>query len=1020
MSLPLSSELGAVLDDAQERAERASQPASSAHLLLALFSVPNRAAVFLEDRDITVGTIQQKTDDLGPKAVEAPMILERVYARGERIAMGSRADAVGCLHILAALVRESSSLAVKFLKENGVNVSAIRASVMSYATGSTPLPRRLRSVDSSAVHATRSFDNKPAAKMREDAPSSIGFHPSLGVRAPRQMQTSVETTTAQEFESRGPEAPTPIRSQPIKPRFGRDSATRATRGPRRPSSSARTSRPVDARKTETPAPPEKDIAPTPKPRITPRADTPPKPAKPVAPIRKPAAKVTPKPAAKPAPKPTPEATPEAPEETPRAKTNPNAAAAIADAQETTRNLAERLFGKLDAPKTTAPTDDACTDEVDNLDEPSEAAPVVARKVSKKKKPAADKAAGVDGIRLEDPLEPNEDLAASYELDKDQYPNLVKFGRNITAQAARGRVDRVVGRDAEILQLIDVLGKRRSNNPVLVGEAGVGKTAIVEGLSREFVKLAQDGNRLGKRAIIELELGRILSGTHLRGSFSERLIGIKDEVEAAGGDVIVFLDEMHSWMTAGGGGDGTDAAGELKTALARGRFPCIGATTHDEFRKFVESDPAFVRRFQLVFVDEPDIDTARHIADGIRGHYEKHHGVRYDDAALDAAVRLSHRYIYQRRLPDKAIGVLDLAGSRAARTGESLVGRELVAEIVAEMAGIPPGRLSQGDRQRFLDMETHLQDGVIGHREVIGTLSDLIRRNYAGFRGRRPIGSLLFLGPTGVGKTEMVKVLADFLFHDRDAVVRLDMSEFMEAHSVSRMLGAPPGYVGHEQGGQLTEAVRRRPYQIVLLDEIEKAHPDVLNILLQLFDEGQLTDGRSRNVNFSNTVIIMTSNLGAEVFSEQNARASRGRIGFGGDSASSSGDKSRKMTDDVLGAARGHFRPELWNRIDEKLVFLPLERDEIASIAKLQLEDSKSRLFDESGITLEFSPSIIDFLIDHGGFDPELGARPMRQTIQRLIEGAVARLILSGEVTRGGAMRVEIKDDEVVCIKSETA
>lgn len=994
MSLPLSSELGAVLDDAQERAERASQPPSSAHLLLALISVPNRAAVFLEDRDITVGRIEEKSD---ASHAEAPMILKRIYARGERIATGSRAEAVGSLHILAALVRESSSLAVSLLKDNGVNVSAIRASVMSYATGSTPLPRRLRQVDSSAVHATRSFDPKPAAKIREDAPSSIGFHPSLGVFAPRKMQTAVETTTSPEPENLAPDAITPSRSQPRKPRFGRDSGTHATRGPRSPRSVSKSS-------SKSSSTTSKKVAEAPEKEIAPRAE---KPSKPVTPPRG----APPKPS------------PKSPSEPPRPKTNPNTGAALADARATTRNLAERLFGKLDPPKSDALPKDTKIADIENLTAPPEVEPVLEINPAPVQIPTAKTTAAkipaVDGIRLEDPLEPNEDLAASYELDKDQYPNLVKFGRNITAQAARGRVDRVVGRDTEILQLIDVLGKRRSNNPVLVGEAGVGKTAIVEGLSREFVKLAQDGNRLGKRAIIELELGRILSGTHLRGSFSERLIGIKDEVEAAGGDVIVFLDEMHSWMNAGGGGDGTDAAGELKTALARGRFPCIGATTHDEFRKFVESDPAFVRRFQLVFVDEPDIDTARHIADGIRGHYEKHHGVRYDDEALDAAVRLSHRYIYQRRLPDKAIGVLDLAGSRAARTGESLVGRELVAEIVAEMAGIPPGRLSQGDRQRFLDMETHLQDGVIGHREVIGVLSDLIRRNYAGFRGRRPIGSLLFLGPTGVGKTEMVKVLADFLFHDRDAVVRLDMSEFMEAHSVSRILGAPPGYVGHEQGGQLTEAVRRRPYQIVLLDEIEKAHPDVLNILLQLFDEGQLTDGRSRVVNFSNTVIIMTSNLGAEVFSEQNARASRGRIGFGGGAADPQ-ENSLKMTDDVLGAARGHFRPELWNRIDEKLVFLPLERDEIASIAKLQLEDSKSRLFDESGITLEFSATIIDFLIDHGGFDPELGARPMRQTIQRLIEGAVARLILSGEVTRGGAMRVEVQDDEVICIKSETA
>jgi ATP-dependent Clp protease ATP-binding subunit ClpC len=976
MSLPLSRELGAVLDEAQDIAERVAQAPSSAHLLLALFTVPNRAAVFLGDRDVTVDRLLDKIGESGDGAAEPPIILERIYERGERIASGSRAESVGSLHILAALVRESSSRAVALLKGNGVNVSAIRASVMSYATGSTPLPRRLRCLDAGAVPATRRFE-KPAPQRSEGAPSSIGFHPSLGIASPRPKQTAVETTDAAE--------PPRARSADSSRRRAANVSPRAKRGPRPRDRAPKTTPP--SRSQDRRKPPARS-----KPAESTESS---EPAKPVA---------------------KPASADKSPQRT-------DANAAVEDARATTRNLAERLFKKLaddenlsgvaeQPEEQNAASDPVAQDDsppIEALDETDPSVPTAMSEVA-----GAEKSV-VDDIRLEDPLEPDDDLAASYDLDKDQYPNLVKFGRNITAQAARGEIDRVVGRDAEILQLIDVLGKRRSNNPVLVGEAGVGKTSIVEGLSREFVKLAQNGNRLGKRAIIELELGRILSGTHLRGSFSERLIGIKDEVEQAGGDVIVFLDELHSWMTAGGGGDGTDAAGELKTALARGRFPCIGATTNDEFRKFVESDPAFERRFQLVFVDEPDIDTARHIADGIRGHYEKHHGVRYDDEALDAAVRLSHRYIYQRRLPDKAIGVLDLAGSRAARTGESTVGRELIAEIVAEMAGIPPGRLNQTDRQRFLDMETHLEQGVIGHRAVIQSLSELIRRNYAGFRGRRPIGSLLFLGPTGVGKTELVKVLADFLFHDRDAVVRLDMSEFMEAHSVSRMLGAPPGYVGHEQGGQLTEAVRRRPYQIVLLDEIEKAHPDVLNILLQLFDEGRLTDGRSRTVDFSNTVIVMTSNLGSEVIAEHSARASRGRIGFGSDDSTRGANDQLEMTDGVLGAARTHFRPELWNRIDEKLVFMPLNRDEVAGIAQLQLADSRDRLHDESGIALEFGPAVIDHLIDNGGFDPELGARPMRQTIQRLVEGAVARLILSGEVSRGGTMRVEVRRGEVVCV-----
>jgi ATP-dependent Clp protease ATP-binding subunit ClpC len=973
MSLPLSRELGDVLDEAQDIANRVDQALSSAHLLLALFTVPNRAAVFLDDRDVTVEMLLEK---LGGTSDEPPSILDRIYQRGERIASGSRAEAMSSLHLLAALVRESSSHAVRLLNEADINVSAIRASIMGYATGSTPLPRRFHTLDTTDRVIRQA--EKPAKKRSENAPSPIGFHPSLGIADPHSRRKAIERNIVETTEAPSDNAKDDV------PERTRRSAKRG------PSTAKRGPRPRPKKKAKKPEPPAPDT------------------------------------------------------DSKRSQID-RADEAISDARNTAQDLASRLFDK----KADEPTDDPADESIDELDDEA-SSPEISKsaeeteeteetvEVARDNESTADElpdvpqpeegaigdeVSAVDEVRFEDPLEPDEALATSYDLDEEAYPNLVKFGRNLTAQAARGGIDRVIGREKEILQLIDILGKRRSNNPVLLGEAGVGKTAIAEGLSREFVKLAQAGNRLGKRAIIELELGRILSGTHLRGSFSERLIGIKDEVEQAGGDVIVFLDELHSWMTAGAGGDGTDAAGELKTALARGRFPCIGATTNDEFRQFVESDPAFERRFGVVYVEEPDVDTARDIADGIRGHYEKHHDVRYDDDALDAAVRLSHRYIYQRRLPDKAIGVLDLAGSRAGRTGQKTVDRDLVAEIVAEMAGIPVERLTQTDRQRFLEMESHLADGIVGHRHIVESISELIRRNYAGFRGRRPIGSLLFLGPTGVGKTEMVKVLADFLFHDRDAVVRLDMSEFMEAHSVSRMVGAPPGYVGYEQGGQLTEAVRRRPYQIVLLDEVEKAHPDVLNILLQLFDEGRVTDGRSRTVDFSNTVVVMTSNLGSDLFSERNGRSSRGRIGFGdsklGDGAGDQSDSDRlALTDDVLDAARGHFTPELWNRVDEKLVFMPLSRDEIAGIARLQLEDSRDRLHEESGIDLEFDDGVIAHLIDNGGFDPELGARPMRQTIQRLVEGAVARLILRGEVSRGDTMRVEVVDGEVVCVPAE--
>jgi ATP-dependent Clp protease ATP-binding subunit ClpC len=661
--------------------------------------------------------------------------------------------------------------------------------------------------------------------------------------------------------------------------------------------------------------------------------------------------------------------------------------AIKEAQKTTKSLAQRLLARA--------KDDA------GEQSKAEVKPV------EPSKPRIRPRAQREGAELE--------LARRYQLDEDEYPILAKLGRNLTAEAAMLTIDRVVGRDAEINQLLDILGKRRGNNPMLVGDPGVGKTAIVEGLAHCFVDMARQGSRLGQRAIVELELGRVLSGTHLRGSFSERLIAIKEEVRRAEGRIIVFLDEIHTWLGAGASGDGGDAAGELKTALARGQFPCVGATTHDEFKKFVEGDAAFERRFQLVHVDEPDIDTAITITRGVREHYERYHAVTYGEGAIEAAVRLSHRYIHERRLPDKAISVLDLAGSRAARRGADAVAREDIAHIVAEMAGLPPDRLTQADRSRFLEIERHLGQAIIGHKHVIEAVAEVLRRNYAGFRSKRPIGSLLFLGPTGVGKTELVKALADFLFHDRDAIVRLDMSEFMEAHAVSRMIGAPPGYVGHDHGGQLTEAVRRRPYQVVLFDEVEKAHPDILNLMLQLLDEGRLTDGRGRVVDFSNTLIVMTSNLGSRAFDEASDEQPRGRIGFGDRSHDpSSVDNARQqLIERVLQTAQEHFALELWNRIEERLVFMPLSREEVSRVAQLQLRDTARKLAEETGVKLEIDASLVEHLITRGGWDPRLGARPMRQTIQRLIESQLARHILSGDVKRGDTITVSVKDDEII-------
>lgn len=679
--------------------------------------------------------------------------------------------------------------------------------------------------------------------------------------------------------------------------------------------------------------------------------------------------------------------------------------AIADARATTRSLASRLFAKRK-----------------NNDDETQEAPVKAPTPAKEDAPgeqtldeARETIAIEPAARRPDPV-----LATHYRLDPEEFPLLARHGRNITEEAALMRIDPVVGRDQEITQVIDILGKRRGNNPLLIGDPGVGKTAIVEGLAHRFVQLAKKGNRMGQRAIIELEVGRILSGTHLRGSFSERLIAIKDEVRKAEGRIIIFLDEIHAWMSAGQGGDGADATSELKTALARGHFPCIGATTNDEFSRFIETDPAFERRFQIVHIEEPCLQTSITIARGVRPQYEQHHGVHISDEAIEAAVKLSHRYIRERQLPDKALNVLDMAASKAARHSLDKITREDIAKVVAEMSSLPIDRLTRSDGERFLDMERELAQVVIGHEDVIHTVSEVLRRNYAGFRSQRPIGSLLFLGPTGVGKTEMVKALAGFLFHDREAIVRMDMSEFMEAHSVSRLIGAPPGYIGYDQGGQLTEAIRRSPYQVVLLDEIEKAHPDILNILLQVLDEGRLTDGKGRVVDFSNALIVMTSNLGAQRFDELIVDEPKARIGFGGAGNSShapglerrSDSDKAKLREAVLGSAREHFPAELWARIEERLVFMPLERDEVASIADLLLKGSMSRLRDESLIAVEYDRAVIELLIDAGGFEPKHGARPMRQTIQRLIESNLARLILSNKVAKGDTIIISVQRGEL--------
>ncbi len=583
------------------------------------------------------------------------------------------------------------------------------------------------------------------------------------------------------------------------------------------------------------------------------------------------------------------------------------------------------------------------------------------------------------------------------------PTLAECGIDLLERARSGKLDAVIGRERELESLIDILGKRRSNNPVLVGPPGVGKTAIVEGLAVKIARGESDVQHLSDAHLVALDTGAMVAGTSLRGAFSERMGAIKEEVARANGQILVFIDELHTLIGAGSSGEGPqDAANELKTALARGEFPCIGATTIDEFKKYIERDPALERRFTPIDVAEPSVDESILILEGAIQAYAEHHGVDYLMDAVHGAVSLTHRFVPERQLPDKAFAVVDLAGSRARRRGASVVEQIDIARVVHEWSGVPLERLAEADTERFNRAEHIIGQNLIGHADAVAAVARGIRRGFAGFNAKRPIASFLFLGPTGVGKTQMVKVLAEFLFGRRDAIVRFDMSELAEKHAVSRLVGAQPGYVGYEEGGQLTEALRKRPFQIVLFDEIEKAHPDVLNVLLQILDEGHLTDSRGRRVSFSNTVVVLTSNLGSDAFE-------RGRSGIGFGSASGGSDAAGR----VLEAARSRMTPELWGRLDERLVFEPLARDQVRRIAELQLEESGESLFAERQISLEWSDEVLELLLDRGGFSPATGARGMRQAIQRDIEGPLAESILAGVVRPGDVASLDVRGNTIV-------
>jgi len=593
-----------------------------------------------------------------------------------------------------------------------------------------------------------------------------------------------------------------------------------------------------------------------------------------------------------------------------------------------------------------------------------------------------------------PLSPK---GGDFLLSPQHFPLLCSLGKNLSALAKEGKLDPVIGRAKEIDEVIDILGKRRTNNPCLVGEPGVGKTAIAEGVAQQLLRLP---GPLSSRVLVQVDVASLVAGTQLRGSFSERLNALKDEVKRAQGRVIVFVDEIHMLIGAGSSGDGPqDAANELKTALARGEFPCIGATTHDEYRQHIAQDLALERRFSKVWVNEPSAEDALYILSGLIHRYEEHHHVRFLPETLKAAVTLSSKYIPDRRLPDKAISVLDLAGSRCRRAGKETVEPEDVARVVAQLASLPEERLLMAETARLLNLEADLQAHIVGHEDSIARVASVIRRNYAGFSSRRPMGSFLLLGPTGVGKTAFARVLAQVLFGSEDALIQLDMSESAESHGISRLIGAPAGYVGYGDGGQLTEPVRKRPSCVVVLDEIEKAHRDVLMLLLQILEEGRLADGKGRQVDFSNAVLLMTSNLGAEAFAPK-TRA----LGFG-----TAASTAASPAEEVLSKTKQALPLELWNRIDERCVFLPLAHAQITQIARLLLKQSSQRLAKERGIRFEVSEEVVDYLLRNGGFEPSLGARPMRQTIQRLIEAPLAEHILAGHFQSGDQILLHMKE-----------
>jgi len=644
--------------------------------------------------------------------------------------------------------------------------------------------------------------------------------------------------------------------------------------------------------------------------------------------------------------------------------------------------------------------------------------------------------------------------------KSKTPALDSFGRDLTELAANNELDPVIGRKREIERLIQILCRRTKNNPVLLGEAGVGKTAIVEGLSQQIVN-KQVPELLKDRRIVVLDLAMMVAGTKYRGQFEERIKAVINEVRRAK-NVVLFIDELHTLVGAGGAEGAIDASNVLKPALSRGEVQCIGATTLDEYRKYIEKDGALERRFQTIIVDPPTKDETLDILRGLQDRYEAHHKVRFTDEALFQAVELSTRYITGRCLPDKAIDVIDEAGARVRLKNMTLppdvtklegkieklqgekddavrnadyeraaalrdevqqlldhktqlqkkwyeenkeatgaVDAEIIAEVVSNMTGVPLTRLEKKETQRLLELEAELHKTVVSQDEAISTVSKAVRRSRSGMKDpNRPMGCFILLGPSGVGKTLLAQALAEFMFSDRNSLIRLDMSEFIEKHNVSRLVGAPPGYVGYEEGGQLTERIRRRPYAVLLLDEIEKAHPDVYNILLQIMDEGRLTDNFGRSVDFKNVILIMTSNIGAELIKSQ------GGFGFAKKTPESNYEKMKEILQKEV---ERHFRPEFLNRVDDTIVFKALTREDLQIIVDFELAKVFKRLT-EHGLRLELSDQAKEFLIDKG-YNPEFGARPLRRAIEHYIEDPLSEAVLSGKFKGKNLIKIDVQDEE---------